>query len=185
MRALLWALVALGCTRTVTTQPTLMASNPRPTVRSSEMPVGYVPLELSLETPLDNGRVELQSLRGKGVVIAAISVDDVHCQALVRHLERLVREHPDDLAVVAVVGDQSDAASLRTLLETYQSVLGLRHTRLALASQEVRSGATALGSIERVPTVYVLNRAGVLVRRETGYQPYATLAEWVAPTLPH
>ncbi|MBL8602103.1 MAG: hypothetical protein JNK72_09270 [Myxococcales bacterium] len=173
--------VALACTRNATTS--VAASSSQSALRSSETPVGFVPVDLRFDTPLSDREVSLQALRGRGVVVAAISVDDVHSQALVRHLERLAREHPDELAVIALVGDQSDPSSLRTLLETYQSVLHLERTTLALASTEMRAGATALGQIERVPTTYLFNRAGALVQRVVGYQSYPMLAELVAPTL--
>ena len=55
---------------------------------------------------------------------------------------------------------------------------------LTLASPAVRAGATGLGAIERVPMVFLLNRAGAVTQRLVGYQTYATLAELVAPTLP-
>lgn len=153
-------------------------------VRPSQPPVGLTPIDLALEAPLEGRTLDLSEYRGRGVLVAAISVEDLHSQALVRHMERLGRAHPDDLAVVAVVGDQSDPASLRTLLDAYRSVLGLERVVLTLASPAVRAGATGLGAIERVPMVFLLNRAGAVTQRLVGYQTYAALAELVAPTLP-
>lgn len=181
-----WAVVLVGlcleaCAYRVVPRRVEPAPSPPPV---SAAPLGLTPISLALEAPLEGRTVNLDEYRGRGVLIAAISVEDLHSQALVRHMERLGRAHPDDLAVVAVVGDQSDPASLRTLLDAYRSVLGLERVVLTVASPAVRAGATGLGSIDRVPMVFLLNRVGAVTQRLVGYQPYTTLAALVAPTLP-
>jgi hypothetical protein len=55
---------------------------------------------------------------------------------------------------------------------------------LALASDELRAGETALGRIEHVPTLFFLNRAGVIVRRLEAVLSDAQVEALIAPAIP-
>lgn len=146
-------------------------------------PPSQEPVRLVLETAA-GAHVDLADYRGLALLVVAFSTDNLASQAMVRNLERVARRHPDGLAVVAVAGDAGDPPTLRTLLDAYRDVAGLERVVLARASDEVRSGASALGPIEHVPTLYFINRAGVIVRRIEAVYSEGQLESLVAPALP-
>lgn len=142
------------------------------------------PLELELTAPFGDA-VTPRDLRGRVVLLAFVNADDIGCQAQTRPLESLGAAYdPDDLAVVVVVGDAPAGVAARTMLEAWRDVTGLRHARYALAPEAVREGESPLGAITRVPTLVLLNRAGVVARRVEGFQPLAQLEALVAPAHP-
>lgn len=146
-------------------------------------PPSQEPVRLVLETAA-GAHVDLADYRGLALLVVAFTTDNLASQAMVRNLERVARRHPDALAVVAVAGDAGDARTLRTLLDAYRAVAGLERVVLARAGDDVRSGASVLGLIEHVPTLYFINRAGVIVRRIEAVYSEAQLEALVAPALP-
>lgn len=154
--AALAALAVLGCATARTTAPSAPAGfTPPPRTE----PVRLV-LTAAAGEPFD-----LSDHRGRAVLVVAFTLHDLPSQAMIRTLERVARRHPDDLAVVAVAGDREAPATLRVLLDAYRDVERLERVILATASDEVRAGASPLGEIAHVPTLFFLNRAGVIVRR--------------------
>ncbi len=149
----------------------------------STAPARLTPLELSL-TLLGGETLDVSTLRGRAVLIAAVQTENLASQALLRNLERLARAHPDALAVIAVVGDPFDPATAQVALQAWRDVLGLREVRLAPATDAIRRGASELGPIERAPTLFFLNRAGAVARRSEGYLSESQLEALVAPALP-
>lgn len=132
----------------------------------------------------DGRAVDLASERGRAVLVVAFLMDDLRSQAMLRDAERVARAHPDDLRVLALSGDRHPSGRHRELLSVYAEVLELRTSIAVLADDAIRDGATALGLIERVPVVYLINRAGVLARRVDGPMTYPQLEALVAPALP-
>lgn len=140
---------------------------------------------VALVLPTADGRhIDLADYRGRAVLVLAFTTDNLACQAMVRDLERLARAHEGDLQVVGIAGDDVTDAQLRQMLLAYRDVLELRHVEFSPGTPEVRGGVSALGQIDVVPTLFFLNRAGVVVRRLEGLLPYAALAQLVAPALP-
>jgi peroxiredoxin len=128
--------------------------------------------------------LELASFRGRAVLLVAFTMDDMNSQATLRHVEELVQAHPEDLAAVAISGDRHPHWQHRQLLRVFAGVLELSRTEVVLADDALRDGATPLGAIEHVPTVFLVNRAGVIARRLEGYQGRAELEALVTPALP-
>jgi len=141
------------------------------------------PIALTLERA-DGRAVELGAYRGRAVLVVAFLMDDLSSQAMLRHTERLARAYPDDLAVVAISGDRHAHAQHRELLGVFARVLELSRTEVVLADDAVRDGVSPLGPIERTPTTFLVNRAGVITRRLEGYLGPAELDALVAPALP-
>lgn len=141
------------------------------------------PIVLTLERS-DGHRVDLANYRGLAVLLVAFTMDHLPSQALLRHLETLARAHPDDLRVVAISGDRHPRERHRELLQIFGSVLGLERTELVLADDALRNGASPLGVIERVPTIFLVNRAGAIARRVEGYLDLPALRTLIAPALP-
>lgn len=148
----------------------------------------HPPAQSSVHLVLQNAsgaHFDLADHRGKALLVAAITTDNLMSQALVRDLERLAQAHdPADLAVVAVIGDTAPERDMPAILESYAHVVGLNRVVLASASDEVRAGNSDLGEIEHVPVLYFINRAGVMVRRIEGHPGYAALEGLIAPALP-
>ena len=141
------------------------------------------PVRLVLATAAGQ-HVDLADHRGKAVLVLAFTTDSIPSQAMVRTLERVARRHPESLAVVAIAGDQGPPATLRVVLDAYRDVAGLERVTLALASDEVRSGASPLGEIERVPALFFLNRAGAIVRRVDTVLSESQVEALIAPAIP-
>lgn len=128
--------------------------------------------------------VDLAALRGRAVLVATLSTNDLQGHALARNLERLAAAHPDDLAVLLLATDGYDGPTLRTAMEVFAEVIGIRHASVAALTEEVRAGATPFGEVALAPTVYLVNRAGRVARRLDGYQTLGALQALVAPALP-
>lgn len=128
--------------------------------------------------------IDLADHRGKAVLVLAFTTDSIPSQAMIRTLERVARRHPESLAVVAIAGDRGSPSTLRVVLDTYRDVTGLERVTLALASDEVRAGTSPLGEIERVPTLFFLNRAGVVVRRIEAVLSEGQIEALIAPAIP-
>lgn len=130
------------------------------------------------------GRVQLSSLRGQAVLIVAITTENLASQALLRNVDRVAAAHPEGVVALAFAGDRMPERELTTVLETYRDVAGLQRVRLCGADDSIRRGESDLGAIERVPTLYFLNRAGAVARRVEGVPTVAELDAMVAPALP-
>jgi hypothetical protein len=160
-----------------------------PRAASDHAPESFVapprqePVRLVLETAAGQ-HVDLADHRGKALLVLAFTTDNLASQAMVRTLERVARHHPESLAVIAIAGDQHPPDTLRLVLDTYRDVAALERVTLALASDEVRAGSSPLGEIERVPTLFFLNRAGVIVRRIDTMLSEAQVEALIAPAIP-
>lgn len=150
---------------------------------ASTAPVDLRDVALAVDA-VGERRVDLATLRGRAVVVATLSTNDLGSHALARNLERLAAAHPDDLAVLLLATDGYDAPTLRTAMEVFAEVLGVRHAAVAALPAELRAGTTPFGEISLTPAVYLVNRAGRMARRLEGYQNLGALQALVAPALP-
>ncbi len=166
--------LSLGCT-------SARVAAPEPS--SSFAPPTQEPVRLVLATPWGD-HLDLADHRGKAVLVLAFDTDHLASQAMIRNLERVAQRHPETLAVIAIAGDTGDAQTLRTVLEAYRTVTGLERVTVALASDEVRNGTSPLGLIEHVPTLYFINRAGVIVRRLEALLSEQQIETLIAPAIP-
>ena len=156
-------------------------------VRSADLvgvtPADQTPLTLTLDR-MDGHPVDVVQLRGRAVLIIAFLMDDLSSQGELRHAERIAHELGDDIAVLAISGSRDPYRTHREMLQIFARVNELQQTQLLLADDSVREGSTALGSIDAVPTTYLVNRAGVIARRVTGYLDYTQLRDLIAPAIP-
>lgn len=174
--ALAFALaLSLGC---VTTTRVVAPESTSPLTPPTQEPVRLV-----LATP-SGEHFDLADHRGKAVLVLAFDTDHLASQAMIRNLERVAQRPPETLAVIAIAGDTGDAPTLRTVLDAYRTVAGLERVTIALASDEVRNGTSPLGLIEHVPTLYFINRAGVIVRRLEALLSEQQIETLIAPALP-
>ncbi len=174
--ALAGSLLVAGCAhRAVAAAPT-----------TPEAPVAAVDLrEVTLAVDAVGGRrVDLAALRGRAIVVAALSTNDLGGHALARNLERLAAAHGDDLAVLLLATDGYDPPTLQVALEVFAEVVGLHRAAVAPIPAEVRAGSTPFGEVGLAPLVFLVNRAGRVARRLEGYQTMATLQSLIAPALP-
>ncbi len=146
-------------------------------------PPAQEPIRLVLPRPTGDP-IDLADHRGKALLVLAFTTDNLASQALVRNLERVARRHPDDLAVVAIAGDAGAPSTLRVTLDAYRQVADLQRVELTVATDDVRNGTSALGPVEHVPTLFFVNRAGVIVRRLEALLSEAQIESLVAPALP-
>ncbi len=141
------------------------------------------PLALVLDG-LDGQPVDIAQFRGRAVLIVAFLMDDLPSQGHMRHVEHVARDFGDDLVVLAVSGDRQPYRLHRDMAAIFTRVNELQRTRILLADDAVRDGASGLGSIDGVPTTFLVNRAGVIARRVAGYVDYPQLRALVAPAVP-
>jgi hypothetical protein len=176
-RALLAALLVAGCAHRAVARPTTTIEPPSSAAADLR--------EVTLAVDAVGGRrVDLAALRGRGIVVAMLSTNDLGGHALARNLERLAAAHPDDLAVLILATDGYESGTLQVALEVFVDVVGVRHAAVAPIPAEVRAGSTPFGEVGLAPLVFVVNRAGRVARRVEGYQSLAALQAMTAPTLP-
>ncbi len=162
------------------------ATPPRALTATTTAPTTSLDLrDVALSVDAVGGRhVDVAALRGRGVVVATLSINDLGGHALARNLELLAAAHPDDLAVLMLATDGYDAPTLRTAMEVFADVIGIRHAAVAALPADVRAGSTPFGEVGLTPSVYLINRAGRMARRLDGYQGIGALQTLVAPALP-
>jgi hypothetical protein len=171
-----FAALALGC---VTTRRVVVAEPSE----AALMPPSQEPVRLVLQT-VSGDHLDIADHRGKAVLVLAFTTDHLVSQAMVRNLERVARRHPDSLAVIAIAGDTGSPSTLRAVLEAYRTVANLERVILTLAGDDVRNGVSALGLIEHVPTLFFLNRAGIISRRLEALLSEQQIETLIAPALP-
>ncbi len=141
------------------------------------------PLTLSFERA-DGQTRDVTTLRGRAVLIVAARMDDLRSQAYVHSVERIARAHPDDLSVFVMLGDDYPHNQMAVLATSYARVMELQRSEVVLADAATRAGETQLGAIDRVPTTFLVNRAGVVSRRVEGLLTPSQLFDLVRPALP-
>jgi hypothetical protein len=152
--------------------------------------VATTPMRQDRAAPVDlrvvcaDGPRNLASLRGRAVLLVAFTTENLASQVLLRNVDRVAAAHPDDLTALALAGDRMEPRDLALVLATYREVAGLRHVEMCGVGEEVRAGESDLGRIDVVPTLFLLNRAGGVARRETALPSVADLEAMVAPALP-
>ena len=132
---------------------------------------GEAPLELALRTP-EGAFIDLGDLRGQPVVLFIFATFDTMSQAATQPLARFQRAHATDVHVVGIAV-QPNAAEL---VGPWAEALGITFTVTYEPEPRILAGATDLGTLAGVPTYVVLNAAGVVVGRYTGFASENKLA---------
>jgi peroxiredoxin len=133
-------------------------------VGTSHAPRAPEPLELTLRTT-GGDLLDVASLRGKPVVLFFFATFDTLSQAATRPLARFARQHADDVHVVAVAV-QPDA---RTLAAAWAAALNIPFDVTYEPEPRVLAGRSEIGALAGVPTFVVLDRAGLIVARHSGF----------------
>lgn len=131
-----------------------------------------------------DGNLDLATLRGVAVLVVAFTTDNLASQALLRHVDRVAAAHPGAVAAVALAGDRIPPREMATILGAYRDIAGLAQVRMCAADDPIRLGESDFGRIERVPTLFLLNRAGAIARRVEDLPSREALEDLVAPALP-
>lgn len=133
-------------------------------VGTSHAPRAPEPLALLLRTT-EGDPVDVATLRGKPVMLFFFATFDTLSQAATRPLSRFARQHASDVHVVGVAV-QPDAA---TLAGAWAAALEVPFDVAYEPEPKVLAGLTEVGELAGVPTFVVLDDAGRIVARHTGF----------------
>ena len=113
---------------------------------------------------LDDRSVSGQATRGKPTIIAFVTTGSLPAQAQVDFLVAMAKRDPEHANYALVALDPRDN---RELVELYRKSLHVPFP-VAMADDDVRSGAGPFGDVTTVPVTVVLDRAGRVVARVAG-----------------
>ena len=123
---------------------------------------------------LDGGEVSSDTTRGRTTALLFVTTYDLPSQAEALLLRDLLRQHKPRANGAIVMMEPPRAAPLA---QVWADSLGLGSVLpVAMASPSLLAGESALGRIEGVPTLIVLDRRGRLVARRGGAQGQAEIA---------
>lgn len=111
---------------------------------------------------IDGGTLQLSSLEGKAVLVDFWDTWCPPCRAAMPHLQEISTTYADDLVVVGVAfGRQGEAAVAKFVKDN-----GLTF-EFVLADQKV---ITDFGGLDSIPTTFLVDRNGVVVKKWVGGQ---------------
>lgn len=120
---------------------------------------------------LDGGELSSDTTRGRTTALLFVTTYDLPSQAEALLLRDLLRTHKPRANGAIVMLEPPRAAPLA---QVWADSLGLG-LPIAMASPSLLAGESALGRIEGVPTLIVLDRRGRLVARQGGAQSQAEI----------
>lgn len=109
---------------------------------------------------VDGGVIDLARYRGRVVVLHLFDTDTASAALDVEELSALTARRPEQVIVIGICLDREGA----TMARAWRRALGVRYL-VALGDDQLRQGRSPLGRFRVVPSTFVLDRAGVLVRR--------------------
>jgi hypothetical protein len=130
------------------------------------------PLQFTFGT-LDGGELSSDTTRGRTTALLFVTTYDLPSQAEALLLRDLMRSHKPRANGGIVMLEAPRAAALAQVWADSLS-LGMP---VAMAGPSLLAGDSALGRIEGVPTLIVLDRRGRLVARRAGAQTQAEISE--------
>lgn len=133
-------------------------------------------MELALRRS-DGTFLDIGELRGHVVVLFVLATFDGPSQATIRPLTRLI-ERDDDVQIVGIAAQQG----ARLLVDAYEHALQPPFPVTYDPEESVTAGTSAIGPLEAIPTLVVLDRRGVEVARHTGFCDDACVSELMAQT---
>ena len=104
------------------------------------------------------------STRGRATAIVFVTTYDLASQIQAKHLNQILKTHTPRMNAGAVVLETAEYA---LLADAFRSSLGLAYP-VAMADATTLDGHGPFGSVSRIPTTVVLDRAGREVWRKAG-----------------
>ena len=125
---------------------------------------------------LDGNKIELSSMKGRVLILDFWATWCPPCKEEVPHLVRLQSKYRDQgLQIVGLSLDQGGAGDVKPFADEY----GVNYTML-IANDET---AKAYGGVSMIPTTFVVDRNGVVVKRFIGYTAPEAFEEAILPLL--
>lgn len=119
-------------------------------------------------TTLEGKALDLGAQRGKVVIVDFWDTWCGPCLRALPHLQELSRTHPDSLVVVAVAIGQEGEGKVRSVVARQALTFPVA---LLVAQPDL---TPAFGSIDQLPTTFLVGPDGVIRRRWIGAQSLAT-----------
>jgi len=140
------------------------ASEPEPTAPTT--PARSAPIVFAYGTPRGE-EVGSATTRGRVTALLFVTTFDLPSQLMARRLEEVTKRHRPRVNAVAVALEAPNSAPL---VEVFRSTLGLSYP-VALESSGAIDHDGPFGTLDRVPTLIVLDARGREVAREAGVVP--------------
>ncbi len=121
--------------------------------------------------------VSLSDYRGKAVIVDFWATWCPPCRASMPHLQDLSEEYADKLVVLAVSLDQNPAA----VVPAFVDKMGLTFT--VLADPRGPEVAAAYGNVQSIPTTYLIDPQGTVVKAWVGLNAKETYEKEVKQVL--
>lgn len=130
----------------------------------------------SLPAAMDGSRVSSEDFRGKAMLITFFATWCPPCLQEIPTLKELhAKYQPQGFAVVALAVDEGGAAGVARLVER----AGINYPVLMADRPTVRS----FGNVVTIPTSFLINRAGQVVKKYPGFAPRGLLERDIASVL--
>lgn len=126
-------------------------------------------VELTLRRA-DGTFIEVGEQRGHAVLLLVFATFDATSQMVLTPLRSVVERHPE-LVVIGIAAQPS----ARLLVDAYEHALSPPFPITYDPHQTVAEGESALGVIDGIPTLIVLDGRGVEVARHTGFADEAQI----------
>jgi hypothetical protein len=131
-------------------------------VKAPERAPRSAPVTFAYGVP-GGGSLDSASTRGRVTALLFVTTFDLPSQVMARRLDEALRTHRPRINAGAVAIEAPNAAPL---VDVFRSTLGLGYPVGLTGSGAENAGA--FGTIDRVPTLIVLDARGREVRREAG-----------------
>lgn len=160
---LLTAMLAVGCggEETNETPKTPATPSARAAVAGDAAP------DFTLES-VDGGQVSLSDYQGKVVLLDFWATWCPPCRKGIPDLIELNNKYGDDLVVIGISVDrQNTIGAVPGFVEEY----GINYPVVYMNEDVIQAYGAKYGAIQSIPTAFVLNRDGVMVKKQVGLAP--------------
>jgi len=132
--------------------------------------------EFSLPTAVDGKIISSETFKGKAILVTFFATWCPPCRQEIPHLIRLYKEYgPKGFAVIGLSVDEGGAKVVSKLVNqekiTYPVLMADRAT------------ARAFGGIAGIPTSFLVNKKGHVVKKYPGFVPHSLLARDIEAVL--
>ena len=125
---------------------------------------------------LDGNKVELSSMKGKVLILDFWATWCPPCKEEIPHLVRLQSKYRDQgLQIVGLSLDKGGAGDVKPFADEHD----VNYTML-IANDETTK---AYGGVSMIPTTFVVDRSGIVVKRFIGYTTPEAFEEVILPLL--